>query len=553
MANDFRTWKVGTEEDLALRLRSFLVNVVGWYLAYIHSDTPSDRNYCFVSEGEEDDGFPVRIVGFRGGSSNSLEMDCFVYGQYGFTDGSTGSYYVGDALYFLSAPTRYRSVASKDRFCVFTYPDGGSRRVGCCGFFNSFYGVEDDPAPCWVHGQYYSYNDFFASVRTRLLRTDNVEIKGSYYVDTVCTDEGYPNPRNGKFSFFNPILYYNDGGISEVRGRLKGIYYGKPDRLAYGSFVSINDEYYLVHKTNDEDDAILCGPVNDMGTVPTSIVQLGFPSYPTLEADYSVRGMVKEDTEDGTLAFWRFDTGYLNDYIYGSGQTLPVPITYIDEAGSYSLEAQNGMVSVESRLREAADFDGASDYATTAGSATVSGALNGEWSMECVFMPGAIPTGIDVATFLHYGSDSEGNESENTLFQISLVAASGTTPDEYNVERGNIDIRWEYGTSGDVRLCTAGDFVQQGRWNYLAITKVENGSEYDVSIYHCSFGDYCAPSLKLTFTGVTNSTGGDSSYWFFGTDASLTNYYTGQIDDTRITKRALTFAEITTSCARAMI
>ncbi len=557
MANEYRTWYATTEQNWVTRFDSFLANVVGWYRAYTYNDSSTNRQYSWVSEGELDDARPARLIHTQG-ASNEIRLDCMLFGTYNFVTGAFGTPYVGSSfsaeLRFMTVPGRCRGVANKDRAVIIAETSASARYSGYLGFINSFYSAADDPHPYLVRGQIASNNDWTSNTNLRSLRSDGVEAAHTLNFSSAMTKEGYPNPRNGQFSFFNPMLYYTGSTpFYEVRGRLNGAFYCDPGRLGNGSFVQIGDDFYLVHKTTDEADAMAFGPVSTDQQIPQEVVQLGFPNFPYLKADYTDRGLGLEPASDGTLALWRFDTGHLDGYAYSSGDTLPVPSLYGDEAGTYDLTPQNSLTSVESRLREAADFNGSTQYATATGDVAVSTALNDEWTFECVFKPDTIPTGGSKATLLHFGSIGDGVAAENDLLKVSITAAAGATPNAFNVELGNIEVFWENGTGTDVSNTTTADLVQQNRWNYLAVVKTENGPNYDIQVWHCSFGDHLTATVKTTFSGVANSSGGSTSDWFAGVDAVLSDYYDGQIDDTRITKRALTSDEVAANCRRAML
>ena len=556
MANSYRTWRADTEQDYVTRLDSFLVNVVGWYRAFTYSDLTTDRSYSWVSEGESDDSRPARIIRVEA-ISDELRLDCGLVGEYNFATGDFGSLFVGTnsnaELRGASIPARCRSVANKNRVFISFESSATARRSGYLGYIDSFYAPSDDPQPCMVRGQTTSGEDWTGTSRFYALRDDDVEAVHDGFFNPTMTDEGYPSARNGSFSFYNPIMYYNNVVQNyEVRGRLQGIFYGEPTRLGHGAFISIGGDFYLCTKTTDEADAIMVGPVTEDNTIPSDIVQLGFPNFPTLKADYDKRGLEVDSTSSGTLSLWRFDVGHLNSYVYGSGAALPTPTVYSDELDNFDLTPQNSLASVESRLREAADFNGSNHYATSAGGATASGTLLNEWTLECVFKPDSLPTGGNRQTLISYGANSE-TEANNTLMEISLVAATGATPDSFNVERGNVEVLWEKDAGTDVSNSTTTDFIQEGRWNYLAITKQFNGGSYDVQVWHCSFNDHLVPEVKATFSTLDNATDGSTSSWFVGVDPALGDYFDGQIDDTRITKRVLTQSEIEASCLRAML
>jgi hypothetical protein len=490
------------------------------------------------------------------GVSNDVRFDGPMVADNGF-DFVTGDLntYIGASIeleFRSSIPGRCRSVASKNRVCPHIQIDTvANRYVGYLGFIDSFYSPTDDPNPVLIRGQTQGVQDWTAdTTQTKMLRSDESEDTYLYNWNTAAINEGYPNPRDSSYSFYRPLVYYSASlEYYEIRGRLKGVYYGRPDRLAHGSFVKIGDEFHLVTKTTDESDAIVLGPVSSNGQAPPNY---GWQPRPSLETDYTYRGLEVDLAVSGTLALWRFDTGHLEEYIYGSGATLPVPTTYGDEVGNYELTAQSSVTSVQSRLREAIDLDGSTHYASATGDGTAAAALKDEWTFECVFMPDTIPTASARATLIDYG-DAGGTDVSNTLIKVAVSPAVGTTPDVYNVERGNIEISWEKDTGTLVSNVTNGDFVQQNRWNYLAIVKKYNGSTYDIDVWHCSFGDHLVPVKKASFTGMDNATAGTSSNWYIGTTEALASYFDGQIDDTRVTERVLSDEEILTSCSRTML
>ena len=554
MANGYRSWYASDEQEYILQTDEFLRHVVGWYRVYTYSDTASERRYAWISEGEVDDNRPPRIVSMHG-TNNEVRFDVLLVadGGFNFSSGTFNTYLGASAeLEFRdSIPGRCMSVANKERVCPHVQTSITDMLVGYVGFIDSFYSAIDDPNPALIRGQTLTSYDWLEdTAQTKMLRADDAEYTYKYNWNNSAIDEGYPNPRDGSYSFYRPIVYY-DGDLeyNELRGRLKGVYYCRAERLAHGSFVKIDEQYHLVVKTTNGNGATAIGPVSEDGIQPTNY---GWQARPDLDVDYNYRGLELDLGISGTLALWRFDTGHLDGYVYGSGSALPVPTIYADEVGTYDLTAQNGVTSVQSRLKESVDLDGSTHYATASGNSASSLALKDEWTFECVFMPDTIPTAAGRATILDYGS-SGSSAVNNTLLRVSVSPAVGTTPDVYNIERGNIEVYWERDTNSQISNSTSGDFIQQNRWNYIAITKEFNGTNYDVSMWHCSFGDHLVPSVKAVFLGVVNSTSGTSGDWYVGTTEALGDYLDGKVDDTRITARVLSDEEIINSCSRTML
>lgn len=555
MANEYRTWYSSTEQDWVVQCDSFLVNVVGWYRVFTYSDTSSDRHYAWLSEGEARDKRPPRIISIDS-VGNNISLDCLQVAPNGFNF-TTGAYntYVGssaETVMAASTPGRCRNVASKDRLFMSLESSPTAINSGYVGFIDSFYSPLDDPNPIFVRASRFTTSDWTDTSQVRMLRSDDTEQRYDLNWDQSMVDEGYPNPRSGEYTFKSPEVYYTeDVAYNEVRGRPKGLYIGKVDRLAHGAFVNIKGEPHLCTKMGNQQEVIVVGPVSSNGQVPP---YRGWQNTPDLKIDYTHRGLQVDVSISGTLALWRFDTGHLDGYVYGSGSALPVPTVYPDTTGNYNLTPQGTLTSVESRLREAASFDGATQYASASGDVPARDALKSEWTFECVFMPAAIPTSTNRATLLDF-STAGGTSASNILLRVSIAPAVGPTPDIYNVGRGNVDILWEKGTATSINSLTNGDFIQQSRWNYLAIVKKQSNTptKYDIDVWHCSFGDHTVPVKRATFTGVDNATDGTSSNWYIGVAEDLTQYLDGLMDDTRITERALTDEEIINSCSRSML
>lgn len=553
MANAYSTWFETENGKYVSELDSFLTNLVGWYRIATVEDTDADRRYVWMSEGSADDNRPPRLISVRG-TPTQIHLEAFLVeeGGFNFSTEAWGTY-LGTSNESISNVTdtgRNMVVGSKDRVVLCFQNSSTSRFTVYVGFIDSFYSPVDDPNPVFIRGQQYNYTDWPDLNTARMLRADGTDVGHKLNFNNVAVNEGYPNPRTGEYSFSRPTVYY-DGALEfyEVRGRLKGVYYGKADRLAHGSFVTIGNQQHLVTKTTDELEAIIVGPVTDTGLVPTNN---GWQNAPNLETDYTYRGMQVDAAVSGTHSLWRFDTGHLDAYVYGSGSALPVPSSYPDETGAHTLTPQNGLTSVASRLREAADFNGSTHYATTSGTAPTAAALKTGWTFECIFKPDTIPTAAARSTLVEY-STAGATATENTLLNISISPAVGDTPDAYNVERGNIEVSWENGVANSVSSISTGDFIQQNRWNYLAVVKSFNGTSYDIDVWHCSFGDFIVPEKRATFTGVNNASSGTNSDWYFGVTEALTSYFDGQLDDTRFTERPLSDAEVLASCTRSML
>lgn len=552
MANAYRPFAATTEQDFVTKLRVFLEQVVGWYPNYIAAETGTDHNVTWVSEGDAVDSSRV-YIGVRGYG------DELVLTVYQDQDGGTGTpagLTLGGGggnteLRAVSAPGRCRVWADKTR-CVFMSETSATNRASVyLGFLDSFYTVDDDPFPALIRGATSFATDWTdTSLLYGLRAVDDTQVVHSMFYAPNTVAAGAPNPRSGTLSFYKPIVYYDgDASSYEVRGRLRGVLYTPPNRVAHGAVIDVDGDKYLATKTTDESDCMLFGPLTDDGSVPVTVMQGGFPNYPDYSVDYTTRGFTLEAGSTGTLALWRFDTDSTT-YRRTSGAAYPSPASFPDSASYYNLVPQAGLTVVRSRLQEAADFNGSTQFATVSGSTAVPTALQGEWTLEMVFKPDTIPgTGAD--TILEYGIAGSAAEANNIQVSVQILPIVGTSPDEF--DRGNLRVRWEKDAGTIVSASTTGDFIYAQRWNYVALVKTVSGPTASVAVWHCSFGDHRTPVLRVSLTSLDNATGGTNGFWFVGANADGDSFFDGQLDDTRITKRALSAAEILASCQRVVL
>ena len=123
------------------------------------------------------------------------------------------------------------------------------RYGGYVGYIDSFYSPLDDSFPALVRATEDYTTDYWTTKNTaRMLHAGGTEVDYKFNWDTTMVDEGYPNKRSNEYTFKRPELYYaDDVEFNEVRGRPKGLYYGKQDRLANGSFVSNTTPFCFPH------------------------------------------------------------------------------------------------------------------------------------------------------------------------------------------------------------------------------------------------------------------------------------------------------------------
>jgi len=535
MANAIRFWVAATEQDYITQLRIFLENVVGWYRVHVFSDTSSDRDYVFKSEGDDPNRPPV-VIRVQG-NGNVIRFRTYETWD---EETSTGTGLL-ETIPAIGIPEITHdqnnqvgyAVANKDRVITVTIRPFGSIPLpqrGYVGRMESFYDAQDDLYPNVILGMNGTIDPWTSTVLLGALTVNGSTNKHVMYNLPNAITDGSPNNRSGEFTFTRPVIYNTvGGGLNEVRGRLIGAYRCSTLKFGHNSFARIDNQPHIIHIIYDTTptplETFALGPISDDEDFP----DLNYSALSVETAvDYTKRGLELETPSlSGTLALWRFDEL--------SGNILP------EETGNFDLtRVATPSVSV-SPLQQAITLNGSTQYTTAPGNATVSGVLLEDWTCEAVFLPDNIgPT--TSGTLVEFGGSGQ-EEKSNVLASLSYSA------------NGGIRIFWEKNSGERVDSTTTSGIVQKSRWNYIAAVKKANGPNYDLEVWHCSFGDFRIPKLVTTFSGVDNATGGQdsSSFWFLGTDVTLTNMHDGRLDDTRVTDRALTQEEIEDSCLRVIL
>lgn len=521
VANYYR-FSTNSEQDALTQIDWFLVNCVGWYRIDTISDTSSDRDYVYTSDGERDQhGNPYpRIIRLRANGNN-----IYHYSYDTYTDSTTYTHEIysssatnGTLIYNIPGNLVVTVIADKERVMVAVERDNaGTWFVPTyVGRLTPLYGPDVDPYPNAVKGTTRSHHEWHENDNPFWAYTKQGDALRTFSSTTSFTknlaDCGGPCSRNNKFFAASLLLYETVTGDSELRGFPRGAYCVN-EKLAHRNLLTLASGTHIVLKSRFPSGAWAYGPLIDSRNGDI----FGVPD-PTPQIDFNYRGFT---TPASAVANWRLD-----ELVSGE---------YPDQTGNYNLSPSGSPVLVDSPLGNGLSFNGSSQYLSASGDAGSAAALNGEWTAEIVFNPADVST---TQTLLCYQGPGE-TESENNLLTISI---SGS----------DVVVAWETGAGTDVSNATTSDFLVVDRWNYLAVVKKENGSFYDISIWHQSFGDH-EPYLVETFSSVAGSTGGDASSWAVASDSSGSNYFEGVIDGVRVTSSALTFEEVRDSAFRVRL
>lgn len=522
MVATFTTFTAATEQDVVTLLDSFLQNHVGWYRADIISNTATDRDYVWVSDGEPDQwqNSNKRYIRVR---ATSDQLRFYAYSTYTNSSTFTGEIFNASNTVFgsQSSTAIITVIADKERVLLASHNSTGIFAPCYMGRLNSMYTVAQDPFPNAVRGDSSQVGDWHESTTRNQWYAYTPSSTLRLYKLTTSTGaaEAVPNVRNQTYTIFNQLLYSDASvGDTEIRGYVRGCYQIS-NRLGHFSYLTLASGTHLVYKGNDMTTAWAYGPLTD----PRIGDYNRIPPV-TATVDYVYRGFLL--TGDVVVSWWRFDTDSL--------------ATVVDETGINNLTIVGTPSLVASPLNNALEFNGTSHYATGSGDLDVSTAFTGELTCEVLFMPNSLP--VSIATLLEYGSPGESLPSDNTLLNVAITS------------NGNVRVSWEDFLQADIVRTTSvvGGFIKASFWNYLAVVKILESSTYRVEIWHASFGDH-EPVLRQVFTGVPAAFDGENADWYVATSSSLTDFFGGKVDGIRISSGAFTREEVIASARRVRL
>lgn len=526
MAANYTSGITSTEENYLLFIDDFLQNHVGWYRVDTIADSGTNRDYVFISDGEPDqyENTNPRYIRLR---ATGGFIQLYTYETY--TNSSTHTGQVADAtngtIRDVSGTIMFQLIADKERLML-THKTtdilSSTKGPSYLGRVQSLYNAEQHPYPNMIKGAYFG-NNWWGGTGTadRSYAISPTGTQRYYWIWNLAdlTNASNPSHRNGKYLALPSVVYSPENSFDyDILGHARGAYQVSK-YIPTDAYITLASGTHKVWTDNGKVFTNAFGPLTD-----PRIGDVNRVPPPFAQVDYDYRGF---QTNVNTLANWRLDSE-------DSG-------FYEDQTGDYNFTPVNSPTLVNSPLVRAVTFNGTTQRASSNGDASAATALTGEWTCELMFNPSTIP-GSGRDTLIEFGTDTEGTEAENTLLSISLTPS------------GNINVLWERDIAGtNESNTTTSDFILEDRWNYLAIVKKDvGGSNYDIQVWHSSFGDH-NPVLRETFSSVSNSTGGASSSWFLATDSSITDFYEGSIDAVRIQKEALTEEQIKSSLYRVRL
>jgi len=246
---EYITGTATTEQDLILALEDFMVNVLtGWSVIDKNTDTASDRDYIFYSQGTVPGRYRDLYIRWRGYSD-----DVRVYGYQRWASSADYDAELHDTSYNIincgAGPFNYWVFGDADGVWLII-KDGTSYWSGFGGYFETYYCDDIDDLPTCVVG-HSSLSSFFTSPRVYGYGPPPVGsgyktsyVSNSAYYTTYLT-YGEPNQRDGSVAHLPIIMAHSTNNAEkEIRGELKHSLWFGGDTLASEDWVTISGTNY---------------------------------------------------------------------------------------------------------------------------------------------------------------------------------------------------------------------------------------------------------------------------------------------------------------------
>jgi len=269
----YRTGVVDTEQDLVNEIHTFLTSVIGgWTRVEVISDSASDRDYAWSSEGEDDrdtgiagaDPIVIRARGYN----NYIEQH--TYGTYVSSASNTFEVYNSSytKVYTGIDAFRYWMFGNKNFICYIIEEVPGNSYVGYMGLIDSFYVPDTDPLPIANRGQtsasYYMYGDNTRCAMHSLTTSGVV-----YYeaLDWGASVLGYDVGNRSSNIMLLPLVVRTDNSAAspdyECRGSFYGVYQANGTRLGNPAVITTTSGVFLSFKINNNNaGCLVMGPVS---------------------------------------------------------------------------------------------------------------------------------------------------------------------------------------------------------------------------------------------------------------------------------------------------
>lgn len=278
MASGYKRLFCTDEQQAVEKLKTFLVDDIGWQVEEDITDTASDRDITFSSDGEDDvaNAF-TRYIRLRG-TGNEIKL--FTYETY--IDSITNTGEVSDSSYGHvttgSSPFILTAVADKERLTFQVEEESGDLYYGYVGRIDSYYRASQHKYPNLVKGCDSSSQDWFydSAERNMWMRAADGTVQHYLPVSIVSSSQGVSqggisDRADTQFVFKLPIGRLGNDSNDEIAGEVRGLYRVANAAHQPGQFIAIDTKLYVIFSTGISGYKFANGPVHDNGlTLPSN-------------------------------------------------------------------------------------------------------------------------------------------------------------------------------------------------------------------------------------------------------------------------------------------
>jgi hypothetical protein len=261
----YETSTATDEQELALKLKTFLVNECSWTLLDTVTESASDKDYVFFIQGTQ--GRRDLYIRFRG-YSNYL----YVFGYTHWVDSGTYSDQMHNTTNSRAAasasPLTYWFIGNATRVIVII-KSGTAYHSMYAGHITSYYSTDYDDLPLCIIG-HTSESSSLTSARALMYVPFTLASGTSDYyhsssdIITTVLQYGSPNVRDASIAMFPAVMYCDTAGYYEARGELDGWHWASGAGVASETFITISgtsDKFLVIKHASSNTNTYCYGPI----------------------------------------------------------------------------------------------------------------------------------------------------------------------------------------------------------------------------------------------------------------------------------------------------
>lgn len=261
-----------SEQEVLLQFDSFLVSICGWERIDIVTDTVTDRDYVYYSQGTEAGKYRDLYVRLR---AYANYIDVYGYSWWGSSSNNSGELYDSSYTRIPVNGTAFDWYGFGDKDGFWLVVDDGSYYYSLFGgYFDTYYDASFDSLPTCVIGNIYNsywYTDSrvygYGAADNLSPNVSGTSRKYVTYVN-IYNDmllHSSPSDRDGTEYGHCPFVMYCTDNVSgyEVRGELRHVLWFSGAGLTSGDWYTIsgtNYKYFIKRYSDDHTEGF--GPID---------------------------------------------------------------------------------------------------------------------------------------------------------------------------------------------------------------------------------------------------------------------------------------------------